>query len=171
MRDKKTADCTPSLRSFFYALKQSDRFLIKKHFLYIGDETRKLGDRQFHTKRRKHIEMSNSTYIVAWSDEDGMEYEKFQDPAKARQKLCDLFEEQAGEDFSDDKLSYYAEEWEPELKDPYSEDDEYGFRKRAIYWRKREMKLEEEDAVLTEDTAYLRRNRFGERFDARIIPA
>ena len=33
------------------------------------------------------------------------------------------------------------------------------------------MKLEEEDAVLTEDTAYLRKNRFGERFDARIIPA
>ena len=115
--------------------------------------------------------MSGKTYIVAWSDEDGMEYVKFQDPAKARQKLCDLFEEQAGEDFSDDNLCYYAEEWEPELKDPYSEDDEYGFRKRAIYWRKREMKLEEEDAVLTEDTAYLRRNRFGERFDARIIPA
>ena len=57
------------------------------------------------------------------------------------------------------------------IRDRYSEDDEYGFRKRAIYWRKREMKLEEEDAVLTEDTAYLRRNRFGERFDARIIPA
>ncbi len=34
--------------------------------------------------------MSGKTYIVAWSDEDGMEYEKFQDPAKARQKLCDL---------------------------------------------------------------------------------
>lgn len=152
-------------------LKNSLRITYRKMFPLYQLRNQKTGVQQFHTKRRKHIEMSGKTYIVAWSDEDGMEYEKFQDPAKARQKLCDLFEEQAGEDFSDDNLSYYAEEWEPELKDPYSEDDEYGFRKRAIYWRKREMKLEEEDAVLTEDTAYLRRNRFGERFDARIIPA
>lgn len=110
-------------------------------------------------------------YIVAWSDEDGMRFERFSCLKRAQGKLCSLFEEQAGEEYSDDGLGYYVEEWEPELKDPYSEEDEYGFRKRAIYWRKREMKLEEEDAILTEDTAYLRKNRFGERFDARIIPA
>ena len=77
------------------------------------------------------MEKSDVTLIVAWCDEDGMEFEKIHDPVKARQKLRDLFEEQAGEDFSDDHLSYYVEEWEPELKDPYSEEDEYGFR---TYW-------------------------------------
>ena len=111
-----------------------------------------------------------TVYIVAWSDEDGMDFKKFHDLRAAKGKLCSLFEEQAGDDYSDDILRYYAEEWEPELKDPYSEKDEYGFRKRAIYRQKNEMKLEEEDAVLIEDTAYLRKNRFGERFDARIIP-
>ena len=116
------------------------------------------------------MEKSDVTLIVAWCDEDGMEFEKIHDPVKARQKLRDLFEEQAGEDFSDDHLSYYVEEWEPELKDPYSEENEYGYRKRGIYWQKSKMELEEEDAVLNEDTAYLRKNRFGERFDARIIP-
>ena len=110
-------------------------------------------------------------YIVAWSDEEGMEFEKFHDLEAAKRKLRRLFEEQAGEDFSDDGLIYYVEEWEPEHMDPYSGEDDHGFRKRATYWRKKEMRLEEEDAVLTEDTAYLRRNRFGERFDARIIPA
>ena len=79
------------------------------------------------------MEKSDGTLIVAWCDEDGMEFEKIHDPVKARKKLRDLFEEQAGEDFSDDHLSYYVEEWEPELKDPYSEEDEYGLRMRAIY--------------------------------------
>lgn len=110
-------------------------------------------------------------YIVAWSDEEEMEFEKFHDLEAAKRKLRRLFEEQAGEDFSDDALSYYVEEWEPGHRDPYSGEDDHGFRKREVYWRKKEMRLEEEDAVLTEDTAYLKRNRFGERFDARIIPA
>ena len=111
-----------------------------------------------------------TVYVVAWSDEDGMDFKLFHDLKLAKRKLCSLFEEQADEDYSDDDLRYYAEEWEPELKDPYSEENEYGYRKRGIYWQKAKMKLEEEDAVLTEDTAHLRKNRFGERFDARIIP-
>ena len=108
-------------------------------------------------------------YIVAWSDEDGMRYEKFPSLEKAQGKLCSLFEEQAGEEYSDDGLGYYVEEWEPELKDPDSDEDEYGFKKRRLYHLKQEMRLYEEDAVLTEDTAYLRENRYGERFDALII--
>lgn len=111
-----------------------------------------------------------TVYVVAWSDEDGMDFKLFHDLKLAKGKLCSLFEEQADEDYSDDGLRYYAEEWEPELKDPYSEENEYGYRKRGIYWQKSKMELEEEDAVLNEDTAYLRKNRFGERFDARIIP-
>lgn len=109
-------------------------------------------------------------YIVAWTDEDGMRYERFPSLEKAQGKLCILFEEQAGEEYSDDGLGYYIEEWEPELKDPNSDEDEYGFRKRRLYHLKQEMRLYEEDAVLTEDTAYLRENRYGERFDALIIP-
>ena len=106
-------------------------------------------------------------YIVAWTDEDGMRYEKFPSLEKAQGKLCSLFEEQAGEEYSDDGLGYYVEEWEPELKDPDSDEDEYGFRKRRLYHLKQEMRLYEEDAVLTEDTAYLRENRYGERFKRR----
>ena len=64
-------------------------------------------------------------YIVAWSDEDGMRYEKFPSLEKAQGKLCSLFEEQAGEEYSDDGLGYYVEEWEPELKDPDSDEDEF----------------------------------------------
>ena len=111
-----------------------------------------------------------TVYVVAWSDEDGMDFKLFQDLSKAKDKLRSLFEEQADEDYSDDGLRYYAEEWEPDHRDPYSEENEDGYRKSSIYWKKSKMKLEEEDAVLTEDTAHLRKNRFGERFDARIIP-
>ena len=123
----------------------------------------------FIQKRRKQME-KKEPYIVAWTDEDGMRYEKFPSLEKAQGKLCSLFEEQAGEEYSDDGLGYYVEEWEPELKDPDSDEDEYGFRKRKLYHLKQEMRLCEEDAVLTEDTAYLRENRYGERFDALIIP-
>lgn len=111
-----------------------------------------------------------TVYVVAWSDEDGMDFKLFRNLREAENELCSLFEQQADEDYSDDGLRYYAEEWEPDHRDPYSEENEDGYRKRGIYWQKAKMKLEEEDAVLTEDTAYLRKNRFGERFDARIIP-
>ena len=48
-------------------------------------------------------------YIVAWTDEDGMRYERFPSLEKAQGKLCSLFEEQAGEEYSDDGLGYYVE--------------------------------------------------------------
>ena len=38
-----------------------------------------------------------TVYVVAWSDEDGMDFKLFQDLSKAKDELCSLFEQQADE--------------------------------------------------------------------------
>lgn len=103
-------------------------------------------------------------FFVVWSDEDGMHYQKHQEERTAKYKLRCLFDEQVKEELTDSFLESF-------LDDPYNREDPKRREMADILRSKQEMSLDEDDMVLMEDTAYLRKNRFDERFDAIIIPA
>ena len=106
----------------------------------------------------------NATYFVAWSDEDGMRYEKYEEEKEAKKRLRVLFDEQAKKELTDTFLESF-------LEDPYNREDPSRREREVLLRLKQEMALCEDDMVLMEDTAFLRKNRYNERFDAVIIPA
>ena len=108
--------------------------------------------------------MKNGNFILAWSNEDGMHIERYAEQAMATRRLRFLFDEQASDELTDNYLQEY-------LEDPSSEDDPYRLEKENLLRLKQKLELDEDEMILLEDIAYLQKNRFGERFDAMIVPA
>lgn len=108
--------------------------------------------------------MKDGNFILAWSNEDGMHIERYEDQAGAQRRLRSLFDEQAEDKLTDNYLKKY-------LADPSNEDDPYRYEHENLLLLKQKLELEEDEMTLLEDVAYLQKNRFGERFDAMIVPA
>ena len=115
-------------------------------------------------------------YMVVWADEDGMDYALFSSRGQARKKLKMLYESVAPEEYQEENLEYYADEWEPEGNDPCSEENEMGHLMRQRYNKIRSMSLEEDDIALTDEYLYYRETTrllpqaMKKLFNARIIP-
>ena len=115
-------------------------------------------------------------YLVVWSDEDGMEYDIYPTLSQAKKRLRELFEMVAPDEYREENLEYYADEWEPDNRDPFSEENEHGWEMAGRYYKVRNMSLEEDDIALTEDYLYYREesrdmpSAMDRLFNARIIP-